>query len=352
MKRIILYTLAILPLCLLSQPTSKVKEFKAEKLFLDGLAQYEGGNYRTAISIFDQVINMNPNHQRVYELRGESYFKMGQYDYALADYEKATDQHPRNAELRNSMGVSAAYLKQYRAAASYFYEALQIDPEHQGAKTNLQIANRKLVEQGEMAFQESDYLNNPVSWNDNNQNNNQGNNGWDLIDENTNNYHQDDPLFEDDVNTQTLETWPGNNENNNTKPDDRNYNKGRILIGSQNDPYITIERVRIIENSTRITFAVQNITGKVFPIEIDRRNSADAFYLTDRNFQKIYKMKSVSSLNGWPNSPYPLRPGETKIFTVEFEKLDDEVTFFHILEGKSDRPYSWDFWDVELKEYN
>ena len=348
MKRILFVILAILPFYLLAQPT-KIKEFKAEQLFLDGLEQYEGGNYRTAISIFDRVIQLNPNHQRVYEIRGESYFKLGQYDYALSDYEKAGEQHPRNAELRNSMGVSAAYLKQYRAAAAYFYEALQIDQDHKGARTNLQIANRRLEEMGEMAYQESDYLNDSDPWNNNNQNDNDP---WYLSDENDN-YDSGDPLFEDGVNTQTLDTWPGDNDDNNEgKPVERNYNKGRILVGNQTDPYISIERVRITENSTRVTFSVQNITGKTFPIDLDKRNGSNAFYITDRNFQKKYRMKSVSGLKGWPSRPFSLPARQSKIFTVEFERLGDEVEFFHILEGKSDRSFSWDFWDVELKEYN
>ena len=320
---------------------SKIEEFKAEKLFITGLDQYERGNYRAAIDFFNQVISLNPHHQRVYELRGESHFKLGNYNSAIADYEQATYQHPQNSELRNSMGVSAAYLKQYRAAATFFYEALQIDPGHKGAQTNLKIANQHLQEIGEEPFQNDDY---PDTWSNDDWNSDNKDDDWDIFDKKNKN---DNPLIDENNNSQFLDTDSDDVE---SKPLVRTYSKSEIVIGNRNDPYITIERIKITENSTRITFSVKNISGEIFPINLDRRNGPNAFYLTDRGFQKIYKLKKVYSLKGWPNSPYPLRPREkNKIFTVEFDRLDDDVESFHILEGKSDRAYAWDFWDVELK---
>ena len=140
MKRIILTALLAFPILLLAQPNATIKAFKAEKLFVQGKTFYENSNYQSAISIFDQVADLDPEHQTVYELRGAAFFKLGDYNSAIEDYELAARPHPQNAEIRNSMGVAAAYLRQYRAAAAYFYEALQIEPNHDGAKTNLDIA--------------------------------------------------------------------------------------------------------------------------------------------------------------------------------------------------------------------
>jgi tetratricopeptide (TPR) repeat protein len=340
MKKFIFFILVTIPLSLLAQNgiPSKIDEFKAEKEFLKGLEQYERENYRASIDYFNQALRLDVNHRKAHELLGEAYFKMGDYNAAIENYQMASQKDPENAELRNSMGVAAAYLKQYRAAAAYFYEALRIDPNHKGAQTNLRIANQRLEEIGEDPFQEEDYI--PPTWVNDDWNKTQPDE-WDYEDDNPDNpLIVDNPLLQDN-NDPDLET----------KPLVRTYDKSEIKVGDQNDPYITIERIKFTENSTRITFVVRNISEEVFPIELDRRNGSNAFYLTDRGFQKIYKLKKIYSLDGWPQKPYPLRPNENnKMFTAEFDRLDDEVETFHILEGKSDRKYTWDFWDVEFQE--
>ncbi|MEZ4776297.1 MAG: tetratricopeptide repeat protein [Bacteroidia bacterium] len=351
MKRFILTTLIAVPLCMLAQPNATIRAFKAEKKFAEGRSNYDNGDYRAAIKVFDEVADLDPDHQTVYELRGESYYKLENYEAAIEDYSRAAKQHPDNAELRNSLGVASANMGQYRAAASYFYEALQIDPNHEYARRNLDIANRKLREYGDGSSQNS---NSSSSYNNSVQdyNKNPNNGDYGLFD--TNNPR-------DNSNNGS---WNVSNSGNSgatplvdrpdtpvtTKPRERTYPQNKILVGNQADPYVTIEQVKITQNATLITFKVQSVGTKVFPIFLDKKGGANALYISDRAYKRSFRLTDVRSLQGWPEKPYMLQPGQDKFFTAEFERIDDDIVFFHILEGQSNREGAWDFWDVELKD--
>lgn len=341
MKNSFLFIILLVPVILLAQPNPTIQAFKAEKLFEEGKSLYQTRQYQAAIDKFNQVVTLDPDHQQVYELRAESFYHSGNYDMAIEDYSIAIDQHPRNAELRNSRGVAAANMELYDAAAAYFYEALQIDPNHPGAKKNIEVAQRKRDEI-DPYYSGTDNLNN--DW---------------ISDGNSSRPGTNRPDY-----SRPDYTRPDYNRPDYTRPDRNNpvkkpvditpqfpinYPKNKILVGDQADPLLVIEKIVIEKNSTFVTFSIRGTGNKNFPIQLDRKNGKNAFYITDRSFKKEYRLKNIRSLAGWPSQPYQLKPREKKIFVVEFEPVDPEIRFFHILEGKTRREGSWDFWDVELK---
>ncbi|MDX2247290.1 MAG: tetratricopeptide repeat protein [Bacteroidia bacterium] len=341
MKRLILTALIAVPLCMLAQPNATIRAFKAEKLFAQGRTNYDNGDYRAAIDIFDQVAELDPDHPMVYELRGESYYKLENFEAAISDYSQAAKQHPESAELRNSLGVASANMGQYRAAASYFYEALQINPNHEYARKNLDIANRKLREYA--AAGNTKPGQNPNTGGRNNddyglfdRNNPRDNSSgtWEPDPKNKGNAILDRPDADSPV--------PA-------KPKERTYAQNKILVGNQSDPFVSIEQVKITETATLITFKVQSVGNTDFPIFLDKKGGANALYISDRAYKKSYRLLNVRSLQGWPEKPFILKPNQEKFFTVEFERIEDNIVFFHILEGQGNREGTWDFWDVELK---
>lgn len=339
MIRTFFIILLAFPVYILAQPNSTIRAFKAEKLFAQGRALYDNGDFRGAIDIFDQVADLNPDHQTVFEIRGEAFYKLEKYEEALEDYSIAARQHPQNAEIKNSQGVAAAKLGQFRAARSYFYDALQINPDHEHARRNLDIATRKLREMGDSAGYDdypsvTGYPRNPVQ-------------------PGRNDYQEDSWIFDKNDSGSTI-TGGGTRDNPVEKPSvplERTYSSDQILIGDRTDPYVTIERIKINQNGTQVTFSVQSVSNEVFPIKLDKVGGPNAFYITDRDYKRIYNLINIRSLPGWPNKPYELTPSNPKkYFTAEFERLDDDVVFFHILEGKQNREGSWDFWDVEIRD--
>ncbi|MEL6853149.1 MAG: hypothetical protein AAFP92_31855, partial [Bacteroidota bacterium] len=70
-------------------------------------------------------------------------------------------------------------------------------------------------------------------------------------------------------------------------------------------------------------------------------------------FEEVEKMQvirqALKRLSGWPDKPFTLKPGKGLTFHAEFERLPDDLHFFHLLEGSGEREGSWDFYDIELK---
>ncbi len=364
MKYLILSIGLVLSLSLIAQPgNGTIQAFKAEKLFGEGKALYEESDYIKAIAVFDQVAMLNPAHPQVFLYRAESFYALNDFERALDDYSRAVELQPNNAELRNSQGTAAARLGLYDAAASYFYEALKLDPNHASASENLAKVDRLRKERDPYASPT------PTTGE-----------GWVL--ENTNPNSGSDPYYPPYTNTNPYggtPTYPNTNPNNpNTNPynppypnpnvnpgyppvnptiennapasrDGMTFSEKNIQIGQQNDQGLKILRVRFTESSTIVTLEITGIGDEVFPLKLAAPTSAEAFYLADQGMRHVYRLKNVSGLSGWPNRTYNLRPRESKVISLEFERLPDETQIFHLLEGKVDRPISWDFYEIELK---
>jgi tetratricopeptide (TPR) repeat protein len=301
---------------LLGQPNRTITAFQAEKRFQEGRTLFEQGDYRGAIPRFNEVVELDPNHTRVYEMRGESFYQTGDYSRALSDYQAAYNQYPNNVELVNSMGVCAAKLKLYDAAASYFYEALKIDPNHQAARENLDRVQAILREQklpiAQATPQQPSY----------------------------------NPSFPNPNPNPGPNPVPGQQQS--VTRGDRNYGRERIQVGKQSDVFLTIEQVKILPSGTQVTFVMENATKESYPFALDRTGGPNALYLTDRGMTRVYALRNVRGLRSWPSQPYVLLPGEKITFVGEFDKLDDTLTYFHLLEGRQARPGAWEFWDVRL----
>ncbi|MEO0468433.1 MAG: tetratricopeptide repeat protein [Bacteroidota bacterium] len=354
MRKLILTIGLLIPVVLLGQPNSTIQAFRAEKVFLQGKKLYGAGQYQQALSLFNQVIELNPTHPMVYELRGESFYMLNDYSRALDDYTRAVDYNPNDAELRNSQGVAAAKLDLYDAAATYFYQALQIDPNHEGARKNLDIANRKRKEIDPFAVAID--ANNPPSTTDPRRPEDVFQND-PLFDNNPYTDNFDDPRKPDDFTDPSygdpiiLDNEPVNLEPLNPRETQEvvTYASSDIKIGSQSDALIAIRQVKITQSSTFVTFRIRGAGGEeAFPIKLDKRGGPNAWYITDRSLKRNYRLKNIKALTGWPSRVYNLRPNEEKIFVVEFERIDNDVRYFHILEGRTARETSWDFYDIEL----
>lgn len=346
MKRIFLVLVVALPLVLLAQPNPTIQAFKAEKLFVQGRTLFESGDYAGAIELFNQVVELDDNHSMVFEMRGDAFYELERYREALADYRDASRLHPDNAELRNNMGVVAAQLGMYVAASGYFNEALEINPEHETARENLTKAERRAQE--DPAFNGRIAANNRDRERDRQRLKDQ-------LKGRTNSSSNRNP--------RTSSTNPRTNTKSNTRTNTKpktppsrfphSYlKKDRdIQVGQQSDPFFNIIKVQVTKTSTRVTFELESSGDEPFTVKLEGKNSPDAFYITDRAMSRTFKLKKITGLRNWPNEPYVLHPEDPALtFVAEFERLDEDMFIFHLLEGRQEREGTWDFWDVKLTD--
>ncbi len=369
MKRQIFFLALLLPVLSLAQENQTIRAFKAEKLYVRGLELYQSGNIRGAIETFDQVIALDRNHAQVYQAKGDAFYELGDFDEAIESYTIAAQQYPNNANIRNSLGVAAGQMGMYRAAESYFLEALQIDPNLTSATRNLERAQLKIREGSTAADIGYNWDDDPIRPTGNPVSNSGGNTGWgEPWPDNTGG--TGDP-YPPRSNSNSDSDWgtgftndpvPSNPPIQPTRPEPAlpwerpsrdpqkttfSRDRGEINVTYRTDPFVHIDQVKITATSTLVIFNVQSVSRDPFLISLEGPGSAGALMITDRQFNRAYRLKNVR-LDGWPQQPYELRPGENKPIIVEFERIPDDLYFFHIVEGETPSAGSWDFYDVEL----
>lgn len=359
MKHLILSIALLVPLALVAQiGNNTIEAFKAEKLFGEGKSFYEKADFTRALAVFNEVSTLNPDHPQVYLFMAESYYALKDYDKALDHYTLAVRQNPEDPELRNSQGTAAAQLELYDAAAAYFYEALKLDQNHIGAKENLALVDQLRKKQGTYTPPGQGgwtLENNPQTNNPNNSTYGTGFNP-----PNQDRYDNFKPGSISDANYDSNPT--GKNPFEYTEPEVPNlepekvsrngqtFGREELKIGSQTDMSLKILQIQFTENATTLTIEIQSVGDEPFPINLAAANSKEAFYLTDQSMRRVFRLKNVRGLAGWPKRPYNLQVRERKVIALEFERLPDDVQVFHLLEGSTNRSYSWDFYDVELIE--
>ncbi|MEL6253344.1 MAG: tetratricopeptide repeat protein [Bacteroidota bacterium] len=369
-RNLLLSALILFPLWINAQDRNPtIRSFRAEKLYLEGLQQFKNRQFYDAIDTFDKVVELNDKHPNVYEARGDAYYQLEKFEQALSDYEEAIDLDPDNANLWNNAGVAAGDMNMFRAAANYFFEAVQIDPNNKDANDNYLEARRLLNAEG-IAYEEP---RRPRSWRDEDDIYNNGNYGSGYGDSgrDRDDRERDRPWEsrdrDDDRNSSSSSstrpskynpTRPGDNKNqdldkfnNETRNSKREYkyNSSMISIGPRTDIQLKLDQVWITKNSTMLSFTLKNLSDKSFPVKLAKQKKSGAWYITDRSFGRIYTLKAIKSLDGWAQgNSYNLKARGTKVFIAEFERLDDDVWFFHLLEGKTQKPGAWNMYDIEL----
>lgn len=387
MKRQTIFLALLFPLLSIAQENQTIRAFKAEKLYVRGLELYQSGNVRGAIETFDQVIALDRNHGQVYQAKGDAFYELGDFDEAIESYTIAAQQYPDNANIRNSLGVAAGQMGMYRAAESYFLEALQIDPTLASASRNLERAQLKIREGSTAADLGYSWDDDPIRssgssfpststgtspssgwgepWPGNNSTSTTSadpfnrptstpssttgstvGSGWG--DGFTNRPTSTNPTTSTPItptNTEPALPWerPARDPRKTTFSRDR----GEINVTYRTDPFVHVDQVKITATSTLVILNVQSVSRDPFLISLEGPGSPGALMITDRQFNRAYRLKNVR-LDGWPQEPYELRPGENKPIIVEFERIPDDLYFFHIVEGETPGEGSWDFYDVEL----
>ena len=120
----------------LSFGQSSYEKFQAQKYFFDGYSKYQRRQFDGAVRDFTQAILLNPDHERAFRYRGESYLGLKEYEAALDDFDVAIEINPEEAALYNWRGMAFAKLNHYRLALKDFDYALEIDPAFENARKN------------------------------------------------------------------------------------------------------------------------------------------------------------------------------------------------------------------------
>lgn len=131
------------------------KIFLATQKFDEARKFHEHGDYKNAIELYNEAIELNPNYAKAYSNRGWAYSDLKHYERAVQDCSKAIELDSNYNWAWNNRGVALNELKQYERAIQDFNKAIELNPNYAKPYNNRGLAYNNLKEY-ERAIQDFD----------------------------------------------------------------------------------------------------------------------------------------------------------------------------------------------------
>lgn len=101
-------------------------------------------DYATAQRALDQVVKLAPDFAEGWNRRATLYFLMGKIDESLADIDTVLALEPHHFGALSGQGLCYLAKENLEAAAESFKHALDVNPQMEGAKANLEALKQIL----------------------------------------------------------------------------------------------------------------------------------------------------------------------------------------------------------------
>lgn len=100
----------------------------ADKILNQAIIEFNLGNFKKALILFEQVLQLEPLHSYALIKKGNILGKFGKYDYAIESYDKVLEMEPQNTLALVNKGLALHYLEKYDSAISCYNTILQTKP--------------------------------------------------------------------------------------------------------------------------------------------------------------------------------------------------------------------------------
>ena len=115
----------------------KNKDLIIDKTFNLALKNHQQNKLEEAKNLYNQVLEMNPNHSQAYYNQGLLFHTSGQKIKARKFYEKAIEIDPNNSSAHNNLGLIYGELGDDQKAKKFYEKAIEIDPNYTDPYNNL-----------------------------------------------------------------------------------------------------------------------------------------------------------------------------------------------------------------------
>jgi len=103
-----------------------------------------GADNGTAKKLLDAVTQVAPDFAEGWNRRATLYYLMGEYQKSLDDIDRTLALEPRHFGALSGLGLVNLQLDRKEAAASAWQRVLDVDPQNEGARENLDALNAVL----------------------------------------------------------------------------------------------------------------------------------------------------------------------------------------------------------------
>jgi tetratricopeptide (TPR) repeat protein len=101
-----------------------------DELFNQAITEFNLGNYKKALSAFEQVLQIEPHHIGALIKKGNILGKFAKYHDAIKSYDLILEQEPQNALALINKGLALHYLERYDSAIECYDRILSTRPEN------------------------------------------------------------------------------------------------------------------------------------------------------------------------------------------------------------------------------
>ena len=119
---------------------------QANRLLARGSEAMSQRNLNTALSYFDQAIEIDPDFAEAYNQRGIAHYLQEQFKECISDCKCATDRVPFHFGAWAGMGHCYVHLEDHRRALECYTQALKINPHLECVREAANELRRKLAE--------------------------------------------------------------------------------------------------------------------------------------------------------------------------------------------------------------
>jgi tetratricopeptide (TPR) repeat protein len=130
------------------------KSGQTEVYLTQGYGALERGDFQSAVELFDQALDLDPQSAMACSGRGWAYYGLGEYSEAITSYNQAIALDPNLAMAYNNRGLAYAAQGQWEQAMADYDQAIALDPNLAIAYSNRGFAH---VEQGQWEQAVTDY---------------------------------------------------------------------------------------------------------------------------------------------------------------------------------------------------
>ena len=128
MSRFYLLILILLNLSIVSTEVFAQTEQDAELMFNEAKEYFVKGDYKQAITIYDDILEIMPNNISTLKMKGIAQSNLDQHNESLKQFFKVLQYKPNDVISFTGMGVGFGNLGEYQESISYFQKALDEKP--------------------------------------------------------------------------------------------------------------------------------------------------------------------------------------------------------------------------------
>ena len=111
-----------------------------------GVTAMSRRDYRTALSLFDQMVGIAPSFSEGWNKRATIHYLMGDFEHSLADVDRTLALEPRHFGALSGLGMINAAEDKGEAAIEAWQKALEVNPNMSSAQKSIEEMKAKLAE--------------------------------------------------------------------------------------------------------------------------------------------------------------------------------------------------------------